>query len=83
MSHPLQMSLSLTGWNVEGEMLDGIAFELIHSESFDDTLRIKLRFKDGREVLVETELKEGQGILVYDALQQGIGGRGHSGIGVV
>ena len=75
MSHPLQMSLSLTGWLVEPELLDEIALELVHSEQFHDTLRIKLRFKDGREVPIEADLKDGEGLKVYDALQEGIGVR--------
>jgi hypothetical protein len=79
-SHPLQMSLSLTGWSVEPELLDDIATELLHSESYGDTLRIKLRFKDGHEVQIEAELKEGEGIKVYDALQEGISGGSHAGV---
>jgi hypothetical protein len=74
MSHPLDMTLSLTGWSVEPELLDDIAIELFHSELFGDALKIKLRFKAGeREVTIEGELKGDQGRRVYDALQKGIG----------
>jgi hypothetical protein len=73
MSHPLQMSLSLSGWSIEPELLEDIRIELLHSEMSGDEMRVKLSFKAGREVSIAGDLKEGQGVLVYDALQQGIG----------
>jgi hypothetical protein len=80
MSHPMQMSLSLTGWSVEPELLDNVAIELVHSEGFGDTIRIKFHFKDGREFMTEADLKDGEGIKVFDALQEGISGGSHAGI---
>lgn len=75
MSHPLLMSLSVTSWGVDPELLDGMSIELVHSELFGDALRIKLGFKDGHGVLIEGDLKDGQGRAVYDELQKEIGRR--------
>jgi hypothetical protein len=71
-SHPLEMSLSVTGWAIEPELLDDIRLELNHSEQFGDCFRIKLAFKNGTEALLEINIKEGDEMDVYDALTAAI-----------
>jgi hypothetical protein len=65
MSHPMEMSLSMTGWAVDPELLDDIRIELIHSEMTGDALCIKLIFKSGREAVIQGELAEGTGSMTY------------------
>jgi hypothetical protein len=65
MTSPMKMSLSVTGWSIDPELLDDISIELLHSEMTGDALRVKLKFKTGREVLLEGELAEGTGSEVY------------------
>ena len=65
MTHPMEMSLSMTGWAIDPELLDDIHIELIHSEMTGDALRIKLMFKSGREAVIEGDLAPGSGSLAY------------------
>jgi hypothetical protein len=68
MTHLMDMSLSVTGWSVEPDLLEDIRIELHHSEQFGDTLRVKLIFKSTREALIEGELKDGTGRTTYAQL---------------
>ena len=65
MTHPMKMSVSLTGWSIDPALLDDVAVELRHSEQFGDVLALKLKFKSGREAVVDFELKEGTGSMTY------------------
>jgi hypothetical protein len=67
-SHPLDMTLSVTGWNVDPTLLDDLSLELVHSEQFGGCFRIKMAFKNGTDALIEIDVKEGDEMDVYDAL---------------
>jgi hypothetical protein len=69
-SHPLGMSLSVTGWSVDPELLDDIAIEIFHSEQFGDEFRVKLTFKSGRVAQIEATVAEGCSHDLYDAIQR-------------
>jgi hypothetical protein len=70
LSHPLDMSLSLTGWSIEPDMLDDIRIELLHSDTTGDELRIKLMFKAGREALINTDVDKEAAHALFEQLQQ-------------
>ena len=72
MSHPMDMSLSITGWNVDPTLLDDISYELIHSNTTGDCFRIKMQFKNGTDALLDIEIKEGCAIDTYDLLTEAI-----------
>jgi hypothetical protein len=65
MTHPMQMSVSLTGWSIDPELLDDMAIELHHSEQFGDVFTIKLKWKSGRETAIDAELKDATGNMLY------------------
>jgi hypothetical protein len=71
-NHPLDMSLSVTGWAIDPEHLEDVRLELNHSEQFGDCFRVKLAFKNGTNTLLEIEMKDGAGMDVYDALTAAI-----------
>jgi hypothetical protein len=66
------MSLSVTGWNIDPELLSDISFELVHSDMTGDCFRIKMVFKNGTDALLELELKDGIAIDVYDQITTAI-----------
>jgi hypothetical protein len=72
MTHPLDMSLSTTGWALDPELLSDIRYELVHSEQFGDCFRIKMQFKNGTDAMFEIEMKDGCGLSLYDALTEAI-----------
>jgi hypothetical protein len=72
LTHPLDMSLSVTGWAIDPELIADIRYELVHSEQFGDCFRIKMEFKNGTDALLELELKDGSGFPTYDALTEAI-----------
>jgi hypothetical protein len=69
-SHPLKMSLSVTGWSVDPELLDDVEIEIFHSEQFGDDLRVKLKFKSGRVAQIGATIAEGCSHDLYDAIQR-------------
>ena len=68
MTHPLDMSLSVTGWAIDPDLISDIRFELIHSDMTGDCFRIKLAFRNQTEALIELELKDQTGEKVYNDL---------------
>ena len=72
MSHPLEMSLSVTGWAVDPELLSDIRYELIHSDTTGDCFRIKMEFKNGTDALIDIEMKDGSAEGTYDLLTEAI-----------
>ncbi len=72
MSHPLEMSLSVTGWAIDPEHLSDIRFELVHSEMTGDCFRIKLQFKNETDALLEIEMKDGSGGDTFERLTEAI-----------
>ena len=68
MTHPLDMSLSVTGWAVDPALISDIRFELIHSEMTGDCFRIKLEFKNGTDAELEIDIKEEGSREVYNSL---------------
>lgn len=72
MSHPLEMSLSVTGWAIDPELISDIRYELVHSDMTGDCFRIKMEFKNGTDALLEIEMKDGTGLDAYERLTEAI-----------
>jgi hypothetical protein len=68
----MNMSLSVTGWAVDPDLLSDIKYELVHSEQFGDCFRIKMEFKNGTDALLEIDIKDGSGLNTYDMLTEAI-----------
>jgi hypothetical protein len=68
----MDMSLSVTGWAVDPELLSDIRYELIHSDTSGDCFRIKMEFKNGTDALIDIEIKEGTGLDTYELLTEAI-----------
>ena len=61
LSHPMDMSLSVTGWAIDPEHLSDIRFELVHSEMTGDCFGIKLEFrKNETDALLARHRDEGR-----------------------
>ena len=68
----MEMSLSVTGWNIDPTLLEDISYELVHSDTTGDCFRIKMVFKNGTDALLELELKDGIANDVYDQITTAI-----------
>ena len=68
MTHPLDMSLSLTGWAIDPDLLSDIRLDLIHSDTTGDCFLVKVEFKNGTDAEFQIDIKEGGERRVYDAL---------------
>lgn len=71
-SHPMDMSLSTTGWAIEPDLLNDLRLELVHSEQFGDCFLVKLAFKNDTVAVLEIEIKNGEGRKVYSDLTDAI-----------
>jgi hypothetical protein len=72
MTHPMDMSLSVTGWAVDPTLLADARFELLHSDTTGDCFLIKLRFTNGTDATLSIEMKDGSRFDAYDALTEAI-----------
>ncbi len=72
MTHPMDMSLSVTGWAVDATLLADIRFELFHSDTTGDCFVVKMEFTNGTDAKFEIDVKDGSGPDVYEALTKAI-----------
>lgn len=71
-SHPMDMSVSVTGWNIDPGLLHDMSYELIHSDTTGDCFRIRMEFVNGTSATLELELKDGTARDTYEALTEAI-----------